>query len=411
MPRKSERRRGFGVLLGDIRDSLGDTQTEFAERIGVSRPVIGNVETGTPPSDVLITLLTNLASERKEEIHAEAKRYRKPRTRRAQARRPPVIKERIDALLGSNELHQARDMLRHWVGTGESNDDTIWAVETLAQIEEDLGDRQASRQMFQCAIDLYTIRDGRYGSLWERYALSCYADEGAESALKILETGIRRHPTGASLWYRKGLLHWEQEELPNAYAAFTTALTHKGGRLDILWARALVLLDWNAPAHAVRDLEDVAQGHNTPPMRVVQALSALAYTRLLARLTSTRGTTRTVEEVEGVFTQAEDELHHAEELLPDNPWPHYFRAMCHYNVYFSGMAILHVVHTGVRFGGPEPTSEVYKEMQYLRLTIYRELDRALASKNPPIDQLWMTRIKDLLIEIKIDERVCRLQGG
>jgi transcriptional regulator with XRE-family HTH domain len=395
MGRKSKPR-DFGILLYLIRDSTGEKQHGFATRLDVSRSLITNIETGTPPSNTFLALLAAEFPERQTEIYATAERYRPPRTQKRGRRAPVPLQAKVSSQLASSELQEARDTLRHWMSTPKSNEHSLWAAEHQSQVERMLGNFEAGRVMLRCAIELARLEhgnDSKAVSLWEQYVLFYCTDR--EMSLDILGTALREHPTAAALWYRKGVAHWEAGELGNAYAALTTALAYKGSRIDILPIRAQILLDWERPDDALADLDEMlVNPTELTPLQTTFAQCIRAYANFRHQMPAygpNRLDTKPRPD-RGICATAIRELEEIEEAMPDNPWPRYFGAMC-MRAFYEDLQ----VHTDVDLMlGVEPPRPRLEAAQGARLHAKQDLEAALECQTPPLSQGRIEYIEAIL---------------
>jgi transcriptional regulator with XRE-family HTH domain len=396
MGRKSERRRGFGLLLGNIRNSTDDSQPTFAARLNVSRSLIASVETGTPPSNMFLALLAAEFPERETEIYATAERYRPPRIQKRGRRAPTPLQHKVSSQITANELQEARDTLRHWMSAPKPDEHSLWAVEHLSQVERLLGNFKASRVMLRCAIELARLErgnDSKAVALWEQYVLFYCNDR--DMTLDILGTALREHPTAAALWYRKGVAHWEASELGNAYAALTTALAYRGSRIDILPIRAQILLDWERPDDALADLDEMlVNPAELTPLQTAFAQCIRSYANFRCQMpaygpNSLDTNSRPDREV---CAAAIRELEEIAEAMPDNPWPRYFGAMC-MRAFYEDLQ----VHTDVDLMlGVEPPRPRLEAAQGARLHAKQDLEAALKCQTPPLSQGRIEHIEAIL---------------
>ncbi len=395
MGRKSEPN-GFGILLNHIRKSTSEKQEGFAARLHVSRSLITNVETGTPPSSIFLALLAAEFPERETEIYATAERYRLPKTKKRGRRAPVPLQAKISSQLASGELQEARDTLKHWMSTPKPDEHSLWAVEHISQVERMLGNFEAGRVMLRCAIELARLErgnDSKAASLWEQYVLFYCNDH--EMALDILGTALREHPTAAPLWYRKGVAHWEASELGNAYAALTTALAYRGSRIDILPIRAQILLDWERPDNALADLDEMlANPAELTPLQTTFAQCIRAYANFRRQmpaygLNSLDTYSRPDREICATSIR---ELEEIAEAMPDNPWPRYFGAMC-MRAFYEDLQ----VHTDVDLMlGVDPPRPRLEAALTARLHAKQDLEAALKCQTPPLSQGRIEHIEEIL---------------
>jgi|ERR1700722_4450173 transcriptional regulator with XRE-family HTH domain len=325
----SSRRRGFGILLGDLRDSLNETQYEFAKRLYVSRSVVANVECGhESPTPKLINELIKCFADRRQEIEIAELQYGKPRTSNAPQK---AIQRELDTLLASNELEKAEDYLLTEGGRTEDTGLLIWIAERLFLVVNLKGDREAARGHLMFAVRLADLNAGfavRLGALWEQLAVSFSQDSMTKQVQECLDLAIEIEPHRASLWYQKGIIHWNDGDLSGAYAALTLALIHRGSRSDILYIRSQVSAELGVADEAVTDSSEVLENTNLATSKINCMLCTQAYARFLqhqSRYISVSGSNKASEKES---LQALSDLEKAAIDKPHKPWPHYFIALC-----------------------------------------------------------------------------------
>jgi transcriptional regulator with XRE-family HTH domain len=326
----STRRRGFGILLGSLRDSLNETQHEFAERLFVSRSVIANAENGhESPTSRLIAQLIERFPEKQDEIEVAGMRYRKSRST-AQQQSLSVVQQQVMTLLASNEIDEAKDYLKTEGSHTDDPDFLIWAAEQLALIEGLRGNREASRGHLSFAVRLADLNPGfesKLGSLWERLAISYGQDNIRKQANECLNLALEVAPRMASFWHRKGLIQWNDGDLSGAYATLTFALSHKGSRLDVLYARSQVSAEVGLADETIADTTEVLSSLNLDPRKAVCMRCTHAYARFLqheSRYVSTPTAAHSSEAVQKTLS----DLDRAVMDMPEAPYAYYFRALC-----------------------------------------------------------------------------------
>jgi tetratricopeptide (TPR) repeat protein len=334
MSRKSTRRRGFGIYLGSIRDSRRETQLAFAETLNVSRSVIGNIETGTPPSVPFLEGLEEFFRDKAAEIEAEALRHGEiPRNHSGRRRDYSTVQQRIEAQIAADELLAAKEALVQQLGRDTDTKQRLWVAERLSYVARLRDDRSAALINLICAIAVTRSAEpgnsSRVTALWEQVAMNHYSDDEADNALSALDLALRNDPTKPSPWYRKGLIHCDKGEWSNAYAALTTALKYKGTRCDIVYARSQVLLEWGYQKEAIVDLDEAMASPQFLPMNKICAESARVCAQFLGEEHERmRDRLQSDEPSEGSAVRVPHKLDDIETTAPRSPWPPYYRAIC-----------------------------------------------------------------------------------
>ncbi len=352
----------------------------------MSRSVVGNVETGTPPSKTFLEQLATVFPDRRDEIVAAEKRYRKTSVRKSRYKNQSAAQQSIISQIASNELPEARDALRYeiWTASDLDTHQRIWAIAYLSRVERLLGDLATSRGLFLFAIDLAKCLpdpEKELIALWEQQAIASYKDRRGD-AHHILAKGLSSYPDAAILWYRKGVIHWDESDLSNAYAALTAALRHKGSRLDILCARGQLLVEWGLVEEAIVDLNEVLAKPQLVPIKAACARSALAYALFKREETD----------------QANSEFAEAHKSVPGSPWPHYFIAMCFRDIYKNAI----VKDDMNRQLGTMPSRRRTEQVTGWREAIRSELRRALECDKPSLSVSRREQITDMLHSLQKD---------
>jgi tetratricopeptide (TPR) repeat protein len=158
----------------------------------------------------------------------------------------------------------------------------------------------------------------------ERLAISYMQDENYVHAHKLLDLRIANAYNPASAWYHKGIIHWDEGKLSNAYSALTTGLRYKDRRLDIQVARGHILAEWNHPEEAIADLNEALESPQLRLSVAVRVRSARAYAFFQRQKSPQHRPGGWREMVDLAIT----ELEHAEADMAVSPWPYYFRGLC-----------------------------------------------------------------------------------
>ena len=309
----------------------------LARRLAVSRSLVAVTETGTPPTETLITRLYEVFPERETEITAAAQRWAKPHARNPRhLPRQKAIQAKIDALITSKKLREARDHLTHEIKSVKNHDIDyfVWLFEQLGWVEDLRNDLDASRTALANGIQMAWLMRGRDNKpcfLVEQLAISYMQDEKYAHAHKLLDLRIANASNPASAWYNNGIIHWDEGNLSNAYSALTTGLRYKDRRLDIQGARGHILAEWGHPEEAIADLNEVLESPQLPLSVAVRVRSARAYAFFQRQKSPQDRPGGWREMVDLAIT----ELDHAEADMAVSPWPYYFRGLCsklHYDM-------------------------------------------------------------------------------
>jgi tetratricopeptide (TPR) repeat protein len=322
MPRHSTERKGFGIFLGSIRDSLNkEDQVAFAKRLHVSRSLIANVETGTPSSPAFIETLIATFPNRQAEIEEAALRHRKPPSPRSRRRKHSPTHQHISAQITAGELKEALHALIYTPETALVASERIWPLVRLSRAF----DRNQNIKNRDSALDWASIfaKDKSVSTrvkigLAEEHVVCFCRNKQHGKALDYLDSALARYPAAGRLWYRKGYIHWVEEDFVDAHAALTMALKYKGPRLDILYIRGQVFVEWRRFEEAISDLNEALTNEQLDPSWIVRALSVRAYALYW----------------EWDLAQAFAEFTSAIEFMPESIWPFYYRAICNDDLSF-----------------------------------------------------------------------------
>lgn len=326
-PRNSSRRRGFGIALGALRDRYGMKQEVFAKWIGISRPLLASLETGNrPPSDkVMAALATTLPDEDLAAIEAAAKPYR---TSHKPKPLDSSISQRMEELARRGELDDMWSTLMAEYAIGiDYFDNDLFELANLCMNLNDIcqqlnmpSSSKLSRRpdwtlldwawqhlVNAYAIDLGTPSDKKPVGLWERLFHSYSQHGDLASSDQALEAALERYSNAGNLWYLLGMSQLEMDRFRDSYASLTMAATNKASRLDVIYARGLLLTYWEKWTEAIFELNQAIKDPQLDPQRSARARSARAYARHCAgsRL-------------------PEDDFPAIEQDLPDNAWLYYY---------------------------------------------------------------------------------------
>jgi transcriptional regulator with XRE-family HTH domain len=401
----SAKRRRFGLWLGPLRESHKESQEQFAKRLGYSRTVIANTENGEPPSANLIAKLIEHFPEHKSDIEYEVKRWATARTQRTRHQR--LVRQRLDVLLAANEPREASEYLKNEIDAhvGEIAF-LVWALEQRSVIERLRNRHEASRNELLCAIHLVKLNpdfEPKLSSLWEQLALSLYEDGRRYDAHAVLNMGLATSQTPASLWYRKGVIHWDEGDLSSALAALTAALDHRGPHVDILYVRAQIFAEWERPDEALADIAKILKSRSfilTPPKAV-----CMRCTRAYAQFLKVEPKRANVELpldwgtiTARIFSTLADEA----AKTPESPWPYYFRALCvksRYDLLCSFVEKSGRLHEAVSDDIITTIAEMQGE---IRNDLMRVMDRD--NRNLGIGQYRVRRVETILASLDGNQR-------
>jgi tetratricopeptide (TPR) repeat protein/DNA-binding XRE family transcriptional regulator len=319
---RSESTSAFAALVRTLRESAGQTQVAFAERLNVSRSLIGNIETGVRPSREFVELLVRSFPDRRDSIVStfdglEQRRTTKPAGRRAET---PVQRD-VTFLMSSGRHREAHTAMLRELQRPQPRLERVWLNERLAEVHFILSESEAGIKALGDAID--ACRDATSSSedlgdkeieLREMLASRLQHRDDFVAAHAILDGGLVEAPDAGALWHRKGIVHWYEHAYSDAYASIMTAVKCGVPLSRVLHARGQLLAEWGNPRAAIEDLTGVLEDE--------YAESLAAYAR------STRA--HAIAQL-GDFERALLEWNIAEKATPDNGWLHYFRALANYH--------------------------------------------------------------------------------
>jgi transcriptional regulator with XRE-family HTH domain len=396
MPPKntSSKRHDFGLFLGRLRDGLHEGQKEFAERLKYSRPTIANTENGVPPSANLIAALIEEFPERKDQITAEARRWTKSQSSQ-HAIAQTAIRRRLDALMASNDLRAASEYLRHeFSGHGFDVGYLIWNCEQQSRVEHLRNNRAAGRKALRFGVNLTKLYDGfttEHYALSEQLATSFFHDGLCDAAHAILDRTLTVTPTMPSIWYLKGLIHFDAGELTDAYAALATALGNKGSRLDILYVRALIYTEWNRFDLANADITAILDQPQLLPAQVACMRSAQTYVLLRSQEPALQpmGDTSHLVRWREKVAQAFSALRNGSAYTSDNPWSFYFHAL-YLTRYYKGVSDhIEIASQLMEIPRPEGSTELISE---IREELLSSLNQALERDDGSLNRYMVARM-------------------
>jgi|ERR1700691_2861793 tetratricopeptide (TPR) repeat protein len=404
----SRARRGFGIILGGLRDTAGETQADFAKRLYIARTTVANVETGTPPSPALVATLAGAFREHAVEIEAAATRFRKPRSASLKlSAQDQAFRHQIETLITTNDLEEAKRYLDAHTGPGDDfdgdMDQEIWLLEQLSIVETLLGHNDASRAALEQAINLaddYISADidATRTALRLRLTVSFDRDNHTDEAHRLLDAALGIAPATPDLWYRKAMLHWHQGDLGSTLAALELALRHRGRRQDILYIRGQIFTEWGRSDEAIADLKEVSEDHRRPEHHEACIVCAYAYSMY-----------RRDEDIPNWDTSKSLELRKTvkQTLLgmavhvPNSPWPHYFRALCVLKEYETASHFRDQVEQAA-FIDVESISSLSESITNLGTLIRDELNKALGCGDGELTEYHLRKIEDIRSSVKAD---------
>jgi tetratricopeptide (TPR) repeat protein len=313
----SNKRKGFGIFVGSLRDDCGDGQMTFAVRLNMSRTTIGMIETGKRrPTKTFLGRLERAFPERKQEIKDAAKRYRQSTLSTTNG---PTQKN-AERLIAARELQEVKTALGDALDAMPigDRDRPVWMLACLGRVDILLGNLMSGGGLLYAAIETGESQGAPANEmipLFDELA-DCRAQEGFQTiAQEVVDDGLERYPTAAALWYRKGMLCWYEHAFSNGHAALSMALRHQATRLQVLSARGQLLAEWGDYEAALVDLNKVIYDAKANPAQKADALAARSYA-----LHMIGGVTNTLD--------SSWDFRQSEAIMPDSAWLHYLRGLC-----------------------------------------------------------------------------------
>lgn len=396
----SRGRRGFGVILGGLRDKEGESQQALADRLHVSRSTIASTETGTAPTATLVNALISSFPEQADEIAAVARRFQK--FRRAEPKLSAqdwAFRNKIETLIATTELQEAKMHLDARLSSSSeaAAEQQIWMLERLSIVEVLLGNANESRAVLEQAIDradnfISEHIDATRIALRLKLAVAFDHDNRVDQALELLDAGLAVTPTSPELWYRKAVTLWNRGDLGSALASLEQALRYRGARQDILFIRGQIFAEWGRSEEAIADLKEIIADPNTPLQRGQCAVSAYAYA-LYNRYDR-------VVPLHPDWGKTEDEarsiLLAMMEKAPSSPWPHYFRAFSLLGKYETSCYFICCLE---RAGWMEQVPSLWESTAALGAHINDELDEALKRGQDELSEYRLQKIESLRVTL------------
>lgn len=319
---RSESTSAFAPLVRALRESAGQTQAAFAERLNVSRSLVGNIETGVRPSREFVELLVRSFPDQRDSIVStfdglEQRRTSKPAGRKAET---PVQRD-ITFLMSSGRHREAHTAVLRELQRPQPGLERVWLTERLAEVHFILSEPEDGIKALGDAID--ACRDATSSSedlgdkeieLREMLAGRLQHRDDFVAAHAVLDGGLVEAPDAGALWHRKGIVHWYEHAYSDAYASIMTAVKCGVPLSRVLHARGQLLAEWGNPRAAIEDLTGVLEDEYAESLAAyARSTRAHAFAQL------------------GDFERALLEWSIAERATPDNGWLHYFRALANYH--------------------------------------------------------------------------------
>lgn len=178
------------------------------------------------------------------------------------------------------------------------------------------------------AIAIQAIQDAlKYGKgvitvaslvrLRDLFADYLVSDDELPVAYELIEGGLAEDAASGPLWFRKGVIHWEQHEFANAYSALAVALENQYEDDRSVFYMGAVLADWGNYEGAIGELSAVIDGNTRygfSAMTKARAQSWLAY----------------VKAKQGNWPEAKVEFEAMASSLENDAVHHYLRGVCQY---------------------------------------------------------------------------------
>lgn len=356
------RRTPFGAYLKELRASLGETQTAFATRLSVSRSVIANIETSTPPSRAFIDTLIAAFPELANDVLTASGSSVSPRPKPPS----PQLEHFIRECMRTGALAEARTSLEHaWRDKPQlTRDARLWVHETLAQVHATEGNPVRGVLSLvicasiadRCELDLdHTI------AIYDKMVLLA-SQAHPELANSTFDLALRMHSTIPTLWLRKAVVHWHAYEFSSAYAALAQAEMYRSRRrwVNVELVRGQMLAEWGRSHDALVELDRALMDSTIAPHEVAYAEAAQAFAQY-----------------EGVDTLAavENSFVRIGELLGDDGLLYYFRARCYADAYMSL---------------PDASDDYYEAAVLL-------FDRAQQARSRPLSQTRLDVVRKRLV--------------
>jgi tetratricopeptide (TPR) repeat protein len=245
----------FGEVVCALRESVGEGRTLFADRFGKSRSYISGIENEHwVPKTMRDWLIRDFpdSKQRIEEAYKRSQQLRQAK-KKTQSTRDP-FRQRIERWIAAGQFGFARAGLREKLKQATEPELIHWLYEHLATVYMSLDEDDRAVEALQATVD-YAVKAGlKDDELASRIRLATYHQrrDNCQRAHEVLDDGLRRFPTAADLWLRKGKVHWQEQDHSPAYAALMTAEVYGGSHPAIIHARGQVLTEWGAYEAALR---------------------------------------------------------------------------------------------------------------------------------------------------------------
>jgi Tfp pilus assembly protein PilF/transcriptional regulator with XRE-family HTH domain len=308
----------------DLRLSLGETQQVFANRLHVSRSVIANIETTTPPSKAFLEALIAAFPDLADDLVAVSG----PGTVRSQPKPPNAQLERfVRANLRRGSYAEARSALERENSSIPSSDHEakIWINQTLAHVHTHEGNPlRGTLSLLICARigDMGACDPQEIVAIYDEMILLALRAGSEDLAHTMLDLALLKHPTAPELWHRKATTHWNAREFSSSDAAFSLADRYRSRRrwVNVELDRGQMLAEWGRPHDALDQLGGALRDSAMTPEEIAYANTAEAFARFRAGAT--------VSSVDSTFTKAAT-------VLRDDGLLYYLRALCYATEYIS----------------------------------------------------------------------------
>ncbi len=305
----------FGRLVRDLRGH--ERRKDFAGRLTIGESTIGSVESGERTNSLkLLKRLVVAFPEREKEIIDAFGESTQPHSPRSRLPAETPMRQQIRAQIEIGRMVEARRALLLQLTLVSDIGEHFWLYEQLARVNFSLDKPKEGHEAMIAAINAgqhASPADPKLVTLRDQLASRLQRLDEFTAAHTVLDDGLLVDPTASTLWRRKGVVHWYEHRYAEAYAALMTAVKHGHPLSRILHARGSVLAEWGNYTDALRDLNEVVEHLDLPPISRAYARSTRAH--VFAKLAK--------------HDLALAEFQKAEEVTPRNAWLYYFRALCY----------------------------------------------------------------------------------
>jgi hypothetical protein len=331
--KSSEKAETLGKVVRDLRDSVGENQSTFADRFFTGRTHITEIENHHLSAEWMRPKLIEDFSAATERIEAAIDKF-EPRAKRSRGRSLAELRRDVERLIHDGQNEAARQLLEAFDGARGpadhasafsseppiveiSSQDSYWIAHQLYLFYIMDGDDKRAGHALESAYaaagsnqDMRNERIECAAKMSRRHLKS--ADHFAE-AHNLLAKVLSEHPDAPQLWLQSGELLWIEQAYAPAYAALTTALTLQADRKEVLRLRAQVLAEWENVEMALDDISEYLAYPSSYKVHRDEVRSAQAYVLTCHTMRRTRDWNR---KIAGPSLEA-DAIHRAEGLFAE----------------------------------------------------------------------------------------------